>query len=159
MYQEAMDYYKGVDLCRIGELYTTGEHCCKYIDVEKEDLWDQVEYVAFDSEARICALEKLIKPAPHYLVMAHNVRWTGASGYKITERIGETINRGYEASIYPVAVSKGGKCLICRESSHDNPMGAQTSIIALTEREYERLKNADWEKAAAFEEKITGGLA
>jgi hypothetical protein len=94
----------------------------------------------------------MIKDAPHYLVMAHNCRWNGASGYKIVDSVEDTLKRDYEVSIYPVRATKGGKCLVCSESSHDVPTGAVTSIIALTEREYAFLNhwNTGWDEVAGF---------
>ena len=101
---------------------------------------DLLEYDEYELED---VMQSVIKPAKHYLVMAHNCRWNGASGYKVANSLPDTVRRSYEASIYPQSASCGGKTLICTEYSHDVPMGARTSIIALTEREYEFINHWD----------------
>ena len=109
---------------------------------ESDCLMDEIDYV----------MESLIKKADHYLVMAYNCRWNGASGYKFADDIREALNRDYDTSIYPVTASRGGKVLVCREYSHDVPMGARTVIIALTDSQYEHL-NAwyrEWEEVKMF---------
>lgn len=93
---------------------------------------------------------ELIKPADHYLVFAHGCRWDGASGYYLAESIKDAIRRSYDAAIYPQEISKGGKTLVCREYSHDVPMGSKTVIIALTDREYANLENSSYEQVEAF---------
>lgn len=187
-YENALNFYKDFNLCRIGENYSidwktipaeklepivdeicfydgNGRDIVRYITVEEADLWEHAEYFDFDGAERAFALEDLLKPSNHYLVMAHSCRWNGASGYKIVDSLDEVLNRDYEVSIYPTAVSKGGKCLVCRESSHDVPMGATTSITALTESEYARLSAwyTDWDTVAKFAEtneaKAKGGAA
>lgn len=107
----------------------------------------------FDDDAILWELGGILKSAESYLVMAHNCCWDGSSGYMITDDLKEAFRRRYEASIYPVSVSRNGKCLICREHSHDVPGGARTSIIALTEAERKRLQKADWDTVAKFAEK------
>ena len=105
-----------------------------------------------DEEARYW-LEDLIKEADHYLVFASGCRWDGASGYKICDDVLDTIARDYDVVIYPRTATRGGKCLVCHEASHDVPMGSTTTIVALTENEYERLKDAEFEAVARFVEK------
>ena len=176
-YMNNLNFYKDLDLTRIGEEYCVNAHdlprdilskcedlfafcdesgtdIVRYADVEREGLWEYAKYFCFDGAERAFALEDLLKDANHYLVMAHNCRWNGASGFMLTDSLEEVLDRDYEVSIYPVAVSKGGKCLVCRESSHDVPMGSRTSIIALTEREYERLCpwTATWDDVVKFAE-------
>ena len=115
------------------------------IDVTSEGLWDALDpydYIQLESE-KSSVMKHLIKEAPYYLVMAHNCRWNGASGYTIVDDILSTLMRDYDVSIYPVNVSKGGKCLVCSEHSHDVPTGAKTSIIALTKSEYDILSHWD----------------
>lgn len=123
---------------------------CRY-DIETFGLNDAVESFAyFEIEDVEHCLRGYLKEADHYLVMAHNCRWNGASGYKITDDIAKTVQRNYDVYIEPISVSKGGKSLICRESSHDVPMGARTTIIALTPREYEKYSDCDWAEIEAF---------
>ena len=115
-------------------------------DAEKHSLDDFIEADAlpfFNKYAVEDALEELVKEAKHYLVMAHNCRWNGASGYTIVDSVWGTLSRDCEVTIVPHSVSKGGKTLCCTEYSHDVPMGGKTSIIALTDREYEFLNHWD----------------
>lgn len=107
--------------------------------------WD--EYLARD------LLSEYIKDANHYLVFANGCRWDGASGYKFADDIIDTIYRDYDVTIYPKTATKGGKTLVCTEHSHDVPMGARTTIIALTDNEYERLVNSEWDVVRRFAEK------
>ena len=163
-FRDALNFYKDYDLCRIGEYYeaTSGEETeiIPYLDLEDGN-WENAEFWDFDEDVRCEALLDLLKPAPHYLVLAHNCRWNGASGYTIVNSVDYVVCRDYGVSIYPVAVSRGGKCLVCREFSHDVPMGARTTIIALTEREYELLSHwdASWEYIQSFAERYEGCVA
>lgn len=164
MYAENAKAMKNVDIKNVGILYSidwdkldddqktilSGYEGCllDQTTVDENNLWDAAEYFTTDEEEVFSVLDKLIKKAPYYLVMAHNCRWNGASGYKLAHNIQEAFYRDYETSICPVAASKGGKVLICNESSHDVPMGSMTSFIALTEREYDHLANRN----TSFEE-------
>lgn len=126
-------------------------------DIYREGLWEYVDPYGceYDRYELGMVMRELVKEAPHYLIMAHGCRWNGASGYKITDSIEDALHRSYEVTISPLRVSAGGKCLVCREASHDVPMGSETSIIALSEREYEFLDhwNTAWEAVANFAEK------
>lgn len=121
--------------------------------IEENNLWDYSSYFATDELERETVLNELIKDSPHYLVMAHNCRWNGASGFIFVDDKKQAFYRDHEASIFPVDASTGGKTLICSEFSHDVPMGARTSVIALTDREYLNLKDADWDTVNAFVER------
>lgn len=155
----SIEAYKYLDLCQLGDLYEKDGEILSYVVVESDDLYLDCRFVGRDRNALLYALEDLIKEAPHYLVFASNCRWDGASGYKIVDFMEEIVARDYEVSIYPIGVSKGGKTLMCREYSeysHDVPMGARTTIIALTEKEYGRLIDASWEQVAKFVGKHEG---
>lgn len=105
-----------------------------------------------DDEYRDEILHQMIKPANHYLVFASGCRWNGASGYSFKETPADCLYRSYDATIRPHAVSKGGKTLVCIESSHDVPMGSHTYIIALTDDEYRRLEDAEFSTVRKFAE-------
>ena len=113
-------------------------------DIEKLDIpYDNILWNTswYDEDTFNDLTHNLIKEAGHYLVFASGCRWNGASGYRFNDSLKECLSRPYECSITPLAVSAGGKTLVCRESSHDVPMGSLTYIIALTEAEYDRLSN------------------
>ena len=114
--------------------------------------------VEYDEEAADDTLASLVKPAPAYLVFAQGCRWNGASGYKVCDRLLDTIQRNYDVTILPVAVSKGGKILQCRESSHDVPMGSITYIIALTAAERMALENYEFSDVSAFVDRCAKSL-
>lgn len=113
----------------------------------------------YDEDEAAESLLTMLKEAPYYLIMAHNCRWNSASSYKMVTKIVDTVKRGYDVTIYPKQVSKGGKCLIKSEHSHDVPMGARTSIIALTEKEYYALLDADFYGVSKFAERCEGSCA
>lgn len=85
--------------------------------------WEEETYKSF------------VRPAPAYLVAAMRCRWDGASGYKIVPCIRDAFERRYEVTMWPTGVSPQGKTLRLREASHDVPMGADTYVIALTDKE------------------------
>ena len=142
-----------------------GDNYVKALDADKYDLYDCLSWLPPEYEDNEAAeyLLDMIEDAPHYLVMTHNCRWDGTSGYKIVDNIEETVRRDYEVTIYPRSVSNGGKCLICSEHSQDVQQGARTSIIALTEKEYALLNHCgiSWDAVSAFarkcEAKAEGG--
>lgn len=138
------------ELCDLG--YDEDTPVDMYV-IDRLQLWNIAGDYIYDDDFILQELEGIIKKAPYYLVMAHNCRWNGASGYMIVSDIKDAFRREYDCSIYPVSVSKGGKCLICRESSHDVPMGARTSIIALTKKEYRMLDDQGWESVEKFVER------
>lgn len=157
-YKANVNRMKDMDMRMFGHMVAVEENdewfltdCESAEDYENVD-WGNTEYDEY--EARDC-MKMLIKEAPHYLVVAHNVRWDGCSGYKFSHDLLDAIHRDYDSVIYPESVSRGGKTLVCREASHDVPMGAMTTIIALTENEYDRLCRGDgvWDFAEKMEER------
>lgn len=118
-------------------------------DPERMFYENDPDFYGEDLEIR---LHQFIRPSNHYLVFAYGVRWNGASGYKFANSLVNAIYRSYESSIYPVSASRNGKTLVCKEYSHDVPMGSRTVIIALTDTEYERLKNSDFNAIQRFTE-------
>ena len=96
--------------------------------------WDSQE---FDEEQLTDTLYELVGKCPHYLVLAKNCRWNGASGLKFCDDVIGTVTRDYEVSI--VANKQGKNAILCVESSHDVPTGAPTYIVGLTEAEYNKL--------------------
>ena len=86
----------------------------------------------------------------HYLVVLFNSRWNGASGYKIFNNYMYCFCRDYDNTMYVKGSSKMGKYLKLREYHHDNPMGHDSIIIGLTDREYEKLDNMNIEQIIDF---------
>ena len=86
------------------------------------------------TDRKEAVLSSLLRTAPGYLVMAYGCRWDGSSGYTIAATREECFLRDYDTQIVLCKVSRGKKVLICRESSHDVPMGSSTIIVALSKK-------------------------
>lgn len=123
--------------------------------INEYGLWDNVEYSYTDEDERADFLHGLMnyKAYDHFLVVLFNSRWTGASGYKIFSNYIDCFVRDYDCTMYVVDSTPRGKCLLMRETHHDVPMGHSSIIIGLTNREYEKLQNMDFEKVINFAEK------
>ena len=117
-----------------------------YISREDIDQYD-VPYMAVDiddyyedKEKMESVFDSILKKAPYYLVVANACRWNGSSGYLLETRREWCFSRSYDATISPLECSQGKKNLLCRESSHDVPMGSDTHIVALTSEEYTKAR-------------------
>ena len=131
-------------------------------DIEKYDIpYEAINWQSsfYDPDTARETLQSLLKPAKEYLVFAYGCRWNGASGYTICSSVLDTVRRDYDCHITPLLVSKGGKILMCRESSHDVPTGSSTYIIALTEREANEIECMDFSEVRAFTTKKRALLA
>lgn len=84
-------------------------------------------------------LGSLIKFANHYLVCAYSCTWDRRTGYKFVDELEDAFYRDYDCTQYYSGGSRGGKAITINEYSHDVPMGHTTMIIALTDKEYDRL--------------------
>ena len=89
----------------------------------------------------------------HYLVVLFNSRWNGASAYKIFNNYMDCFYRDYDNTMYVKGSSRGGKYLKLREYHHDNPMGHDSIIIGLTDREYEKIDNMNIDQIIDFAKK------
>lgn len=103
----------------------------------------------FDESILLDTLECHINDFPHYLVFASGCRWNGTSGYKFCTKLLDTVYRDYDVSIW-IKKSIDSKVMICKESSHDVPTGSNTYIIGLTSKEYNKLKDAEFEDIEEF---------
>lgn len=122
-------------------LYYKNEIEYSDIDYDFYD-FDDIEYKDY--------LHELVKKAEHYLVYLPNSTWNGASGCGIVNSLEDAFYRNYDCHQYIKAVSKGNKACLLRESHHDVPMGHHTLVIALTDREYKRLENSDFNTMQNF---------
>ena len=120
-------------------------------DIDRYDIdstavnWDSYEFMEDELE---WLLESYLNSHPHYLVFASGCRWNGASGYTFCEDIKDTVFRPYDVTL--TLEEQGESCIRCRESSHDVPMGSTTIIVGLTEDEYERLEDAEFDEIENF---------
>lgn len=108
------------------------------------DYFDETEYVEYVGS--LMDVEKY----NHYLVFAYNCRWNGASGYSIVDDYEDCFCRNYDTSMYYQDGSSSGKWMCIKEYSHDVPMGSDTYIIGLTDKEYERLNDCNFGKIQEF---------
>ncbi len=107
--------------------------------------WDDA---SFDEDQLESILLDTIGKFPHYLVFAQNCKWNGASGYKFCDNILNTVYRDYDSDI--IGEQQGKNAIKCKEYSHDVPTGAPTYIIGLTEEEYEKLLDSDFNDIEQF---------
>ena len=99
-------------------------------------------------------LDNSLKDAHHYLVYAQNARWDGASAYKLTDDKYSVLYRDYDVKQYFEDSSKGLKVMHIAEASHDVPLGYKVTIIALTDKEYDKLENAAFDTIKKFVSKF-----
>lgn len=136
------------------------DECCtafSLADADELALHGQIEYsdivydfTDFDEWQYKEYLHELVKDAKHYLVYLPNSTWTGASGCGIVNSLEDAFYRDYDCHQYVKGVSKGNKAVLLKESHHDAPMGHHALIIALTDKEYNKLKNADFKTLEDF---------
>lgn len=124
---------------------------CELSELTEDDL--NYEYVWYDDFVLKDFMNNIIKPYDNYLVCAYNSNWLGQTGYKFAHNVVDTIARSYDVHQYVSGSSKGGKCLRINEYSHDVPMGHSTIIIGLTDKEYDKLCNADYDTIINFADK------
>lgn len=112
-------------------------------DIDFEDLeqYDSDWYIDHVKEKEI--IDSVLKKANHYMVYADGITWDHAAGFKICDFPVSCFRRSYDFNIYLKDVSSGGKVLAATEYSHDCPMGSAVYIIALTDKEYDKLVNAE----------------
>lgn len=170
------EYLKGVDLQQVGVYYSVPikdiyEDKRKEFDYDEElendyvsldrysidsgeyvENYDNCEYDYTDEMEIDDYFKSLMnyKKYDYYLVVLFNSRWTNASGYKIFNDYMECFYRDYDNTMYVKGSSRSGKYLKLREYHHDKPMGHDTIIIGLTDREYEKLSNMNIEEIIDF---------
>ena len=169
------EYLKRVDLQQVGVYYSVPIRDIfeekraefDYEDLENDTIlldrysidsgeyvenYDNIEYDYTDEIEIDDYFKQLMnyKKYNHYLVVLFNSRWTGASGYKIFDDYMECFYRDYDNTMYVKGSSRSGKYLKLREYHHDKPMGHDSIIIGLTDREYEKLDNMNIDKIIDF---------
>lgn len=125
----------------VDKLIADGE--LNYNDIIYGDTdFDDVGYEEF--------LHELVKDANHYLVYLPHSTWRGSSGCGIVNSLEKAFYRDYDCTQYVRGISKGNKAVLLKEHHHDVPTGHHALIIALTEKEYNALENADFNKMQDF---------
>ena len=103
-------------------------------------------------------INSLMKFADYYLVCAYNSNWLRQTGYKIVDDVEDAFRRNYDVSQYYRGGSSGGKSIMISEFHHDCPMGHSTMIIGLTEKEFNKLDNSDFETVIKFADKHSDSI-
>ena len=152
-----LEYWKNRDLLEEFNVYTiyneeTEDYDFFYgneLDYDKNyefDYFDGDEFEDFVNNF-------LVKERNNYLVFAMGYGWRHLNGYKFTETVRDALYRNYDCTFSISGVSKGEKTVMLSEYSHDNPTGCSLLITSLTDREYDRLYNADFETVEKFAKK------
>lgn len=115
------------------------------IDTNDFEDWGEFDETEFDE-----FVNGLIKETKHYLIVAYNYTWNNRSGLKFANSLIECFIRDYDCCQYVMGGSQGKKVLSLNESHHDKPMGAETIIVALTDKEYDTLKDKSYESIMQF---------
>lgn len=121
------------------------------IDLVNEELLEEYD-MCFLGEYNE-TLQFVLKTYEYYLTFAYNCNWRGSNGYKIYDDRLDAFRRDYDYSQTLMRVSKGNKACLLKEYHHDVPMGHDVVIVGLTEKEYEQLNNASFEKVQEFADK------
>lgn len=143
-YQENIKAYRDINFFDLFTYrYNTAEEC--YIsecDIDYSDIDQYNDDYYIDHTEEYILINSVLKKANHYMVYVENITWNHASGFKICDYPEECFRRSYDFNIYLNDVTPGGKVLSATETSHDC-MGSTVYIIALTDKEYNKLINAD----------------
>lgn len=102
----------------------------------------------FDEDELEFLLTELLGKHPYYIVLASGCRWNGSSGYKICENILEVCYRNYDITL--ILQEKHKDAIKCIESSHDVPTGSPTYIVGISQEEYEKIEDYDFNDIEKF---------
>lgn len=117
------------------------------IDIQK--VGSEYDY-EFSEDEFLDFMEQFLKEYDHYLVVAYSSNWRGQTGYKFTDNIIDTVYRKYDVTQNIIGGTNSRKSLLIKEYHHDVPMGHETIIIGLTEKEYEKLDYSSFEDIIEF---------
>ena len=117
------------------------------IDIQEVGNYEGYE---FSEDEFLDFMEQFLKEYDHYLVVAYSSNWRGQTGYKFTDNIIDTVYRKYDVTQNIIGGTNSRKSLLIKEYHHDVPMGHETIIIGLTEKEYEKLDYSSFEDIIEF---------
>ena len=169
--------FKNINLKDIGVYYSVHysdiyeDVLDAYYDADYDDDWilvegvelsqvvknlNNVEYVDTDDDHIKYIFGKLMdyEKYNHFLMVGYNSNWRGQTGYAFKHNYFDVFYRDYDCDLFYQSSSVNGKVLNLTEHSHDVPMGFTTQIIGLTDKEYERLENADFDSVIKFAKKF-----
>lgn len=107
-------------------------------EIDIQEVGNEYDY-EFNEDEFLDFMEQFLKEYDHYLVVAYSSNWRGQTGYKFTDNIIDTVYRNYDVTQNIIGGTNSRKSLLIMEYHHDVPMGHETIIIGLTEKEYEKL--------------------
>lgn len=108
------------------------------------------EGYGFSKDEFLDFMEQFLKEYDHYLVVAYSSNWRGQTGYRFTDNIIDTVYRNYDVTQNIIGGTNSRKSLLIMEYHHDVPMGHETIIVGLTEKEYEKLDYSSFEDIIEF---------
>ena len=108
------------------------------------------EGYGFSKDEFLDFMEQFLKEYDHYLVVAYSSNWRGQTGYRFTDNIIDTVYRNYDVTQNIIGGTNSRKSLLIMEYHHDVPMGHETIIVGLTDKEYEKLDYSSFEDIIEF---------
>lgn len=108
------------------------------------------EGYGFSKDEFLDFMEQFLKEYDHYLVVAYSSNWRGQTGYRFTDNMIDTVYRNYDVTQNIIGGTNSRKSLLIMEYHHDVPMGHETIIIGLTDKEYEKLDYSSFEDIIDF---------
>ncbi len=117
--------------------------------IDIQEVGNEYDY-EFNEDEFLDFMEQFLKEYDHYLVVAYSSNWRGQTGYKFTDNIIDTVYREYDVTQNIIGGTNSRKSLLIKEYHHDVPMGHETIIIGLTEKEYEKLDYSSVEDIIKF---------
>lgn len=117
--------------------------------IDIQEVGSEYDY-EFSEDEFLDFMEQFLKEYDHYLVVAYSSNWRGQTGYKFTDNIIDTVYRKYDVTQNIIGGTNSRKSLLIKEYHHDVPMGHETIIIGLTEKEYEKLDYSSFEDIIEF---------
>lgn len=117
--------------------------------IDIQEVGNEYDY-EFSEDEFLDFMEQFLKEYDHYLVVAYSSNWRGQTGYRFTDNIIDTVYRKYDVTQNIIGGTNSRKSLLIKEYHHDVPMGHETIIIGLTEKEYEKLNYSSFEDIIEF---------
>lgn len=159
--------FKKFNLQELGCMYYTSvsnlkEEYLDMFDIEEEtilldyeifNMVKDIRLVEYDSTDDIIINEEIDCIFPdynHFLLVAYNHTWDKRTGYKIVNDKIDILLRDYDVSTYIVGATKNKKSILFQEFSHDCPTGYELLVIGLTDKEYEKIENYNFDKVLNF---------
>lgn len=118
-------------------------------EIDIQEVGNEYDY-EFNEDEFLDFMEQFLKEYDHYLVVAYSSNWRGQTGYRFTDNIIDTVYRNYDVTQNIIGGTNSRKSLLIKEYHHDVPMGHETIIVGLTEKEYEKLDCSSFEDIIEF---------